>query len=424
MDLKRQNLLLFIVFIVASCGHLGDTENENSDLWSDPKTWSVEMNNGKYGYVDSIGNIMIDYKFDVAREFEGPLAVVLPSRSNGLMYLIDSSGAKVSEPFDYFDVYKKPYIFGHKKNDVDKDEMYLLDSTGKTIIGPYPEIDVGVKRNTFIVSQPCSTCGYRGKKSALVDYNGEFLTPWFAHLSSFNQKHFYIVQNFENDKSINAVVNFDGEMILDWHQSIENQPETEDFFRIETEKSGWNYKGIIDSNANIIVPMNYWLIEYLPVKDMFWAENKSGSSEVYDLYTGDGTLLKKKYSKKYSLCKGTKYIAFQTSSSTYAYYKQEDDKLVQEGPTFPMKYYSYTSSRKTIFGYGRSTTSGYAMPDFNERRSWFYDKGKFGFLDEDLNKVIPAKFDEVGKFYLGKCEVLIGTDEFYIDTLGNRLNEN
>jgi len=48
-------------------------------------------------------------------------------------------------------------------------------------------------------------------------------------------------------------------------------------------------------------------------------------------------------------------------------------------------------------------------PDyFEEGLARFIENGKIGYMDENLNKIIPAQFDGAGPFNKGKAKVCIG----------------
>lgn len=53
-------------------------------------------------------------------------------------------------------------------------------------------------------------------------------------------------------------------------------------------------------------------------------------------------------------------------------------------------------------------------PDYFEKGlARFIEEGKIGFMDEELNKVIPAQFDGAFPFKMGKAKVCIGCTRIY-----------
>ena len=85
---------IILISFISSCKLASPSENQETN----GTLYPVYMN-GKYGYIDSNGKIIIKPQFDDAQDFFEGLAVVY---KNGLAGFIDQSGEFVIEPqFDY-----------------------------------------------------------------------------------------------------------------------------------------------------------------------------------------------------------------------------------------------------------------------------------------------------------------------------------
>ena len=105
------------------------------------KELSVSEKNGKYGFVDENGNVVIDYIFDFADNFSEGLAAVRQEDSWGF---IDTQGNTVI-PFNY----DGAWDFVDGLAPVFKDGLWgFIDKNEKTII-PYQYQNISKKGNTY-----------------------------------------------------------------------------------------------------------------------------------------------------------------------------------------------------------------------------------------------------------------------------------
>ena len=89
----------------------------------------LDNSNDKYGYADTLGNVIIEPQYDFARSFSEGLAVVIKDDKYGF---IDKTGKVVVEP-----KYDNAWLFSDGLAAVKKDGKYgFIDKTGKVVVEP------------------------------------------------------------------------------------------------------------------------------------------------------------------------------------------------------------------------------------------------------------------------------------------------
>lgn len=165
-----------------------------------------QNNKGKWGYVDQNGNIVIDYKYELAGLFEDGTARV---RDGGQFSLIDKTGKFVSGKYTVMQPYAGTdnYLVstGGALIDVDEDEVIrtrrcvdverfggtmvipvknakwgIIDRTGREIIKPTLE-EISNPRDGLIY-----IIGNGGKWGLLNDLYGIVIKPTYTFMGSFN----------------------------------------------------------------------------------------------------------------------------------------------------------------------------------------------------------------------------------------------
>jgi hypothetical protein len=131
--------------------------------FSPPSTWMTFEKNGKEGYEDENGNIVIDAIFDEAGMFENDRAVVKVKDKEGM---IDTSGNYILQPeyTSVYDVKEGMVLF-------EKDDLYgFADPSGKIVIAPQYEF-----ANDFFEGLSCVCKDYTGwidkNNRVVIDYN-------------------------------------------------------------------------------------------------------------------------------------------------------------------------------------------------------------------------------------------------------------
>lgn len=129
----------------------------------------------KYGYIDSLGNVIIPYKFDFAYNFVNNRALV--SENGKVFYFIDKTQKQTSDtfslkniPYPYFNHYSKG-IFTVESQLHDYKKYYFVDIiTGKRINDSYYESCYPKPLNNYIHVQLKDKWG-------LIDFNGNQIIP-------------------------------------------------------------------------------------------------------------------------------------------------------------------------------------------------------------------------------------------------------
>lgn len=90
--------ILFVLGLISIYGCSQDSTSTKSDVTKKYNGVFIPTElNGKYGYVDTAGNTLIDFKYDFANFFDRTGAVV---KSGSSMQLIDRSGEVLSDDYD------------------------------------------------------------------------------------------------------------------------------------------------------------------------------------------------------------------------------------------------------------------------------------------------------------------------------------
>lgn len=201
----------------------------------------------KYGVIDKEGNIVIECKYDELGGFDEGLA---NAKFEGKYGLIDKSGRTVIDfLYDqrvYFD--KNDSLDGEYAEVKINGKYGMIDKTGKLVIACEYDAPFEVRRNRLIVAK-------KNMKYGLLDLNGNIIADFvYNHIDSFNNHGMAIV----NVNNMFGMVNEKGEVVLepiyDWMEGIgtESWRGYWHIFRFSTGCSG-----VADPYGNIVIPVEY-----------------------------------------------------------------------------------------------------------------------------------------------------------------------
>lgn len=118
--------------------------------------------NGKYGYMDTRGNILVKAKYEYCENFINGVAIVKDSDN---YYLIGRNGKKIiNSGFEYISSYDNKYFLCS-----DEKDSYLIDSTGENVDLPIDVIDImRIQKDGVIFRSGNNKCGF-------MDYEGNLI---------------------------------------------------------------------------------------------------------------------------------------------------------------------------------------------------------------------------------------------------------
>lgn len=194
---------------------LGKLSEEQATTLAYPKVdLKLQKKDGKYGYVDSKGNVVIPHQFDEAREFIGEVAIVTDGKTalNG-----------------------------------------LIDKTGKLIYG-YDLRDTVDYENGFIMIS-------KGWVAALIDYSGKQRIPFSAK--------YQMLTYLKKDKLVAAVdangtkglVTTDNEVVIPFEYGSMFIPSGSDGYITVANKDDMKY-GAINLKNEVVIPFEYEELDY------------------------------------------------------------------------------------------------------------------------------------------------------------------
>ncbi len=154
--------------------------------------------NGKFGYIDKNGKLVIDYKFVGAKDFKNGYAEV----SNGTYWaLIDKKGKRISDWYEQINDFKGNLAIVKKL-----DNVGFINRSGKFMGQWYKTIEP-LKYGLYKV--------YKYEKYALVNSEGYIVSQWFDKI--YNFKNGYLEVEKEGKY---AFVNKIGAMVIGWYDKI------------------------------------------------------------------------------------------------------------------------------------------------------------------------------------------------------------
>ncbi len=184
-------LLSFILAIFFSC-----TQKEEREKG---KLYAVLKKN-YWGYEDHNGNVVIDYKFDLARPFVNNRAIVL---LNDKYQIIDETGRSITKQYKDLDRVNDKYFLGGEYG-----ERELIDLQGKVIADSLNSAHQYIIDTNYVVLEK----RWRGEKGYnIIDNNGKQLLPIWVNAVGVNifRERFFGEELGPGEKSKAFPVSFD-----------------------------------------------------------------------------------------------------------------------------------------------------------------------------------------------------------------------
>lgn len=194
-------LLFLLCLLINSCNHKEEILLKEVNLFHDGLACVKSIDNGLYGYINNLGEVIIDYIYDDATPFYHGLAVVKKEESE---YLIDTSGKKVgNNTFEYLNqiTVNRDYttwldLYAGRIDGL----VYLVNNRGEIISKGYREISLSSGDN-FIKVRFADEY-----KEGYIDLSGNEIEHRFLYADDFynglaeveiNSEYCIINKNFE-----------------------------------------------------------------------------------------------------------------------------------------------------------------------------------------------------------------------------------
>lgn len=199
---------------------------------------AVASLNGKQGFINLNGNIVISIKYEICNKFSEGLAAV---RQNGLYGFIDKKGRMVI-PCKYKEIGSDGFSEGLIGVSIDGEieqsyEIWgYIDTTGETVI-PFQEGLTGFPFKSGI------TACYRGSG------------PWLDFIDDDGVPN-YIINKKDGDDDM-VLMNKDGEFVSDFFEQIDS-PDGDGSYVI----SGSSGMGVLNKYGEVVIPCKYSFIAH------------------------------------------------------------------------------------------------------------------------------------------------------------------
>jgi len=353
----------------------------------------------KWGYINSKGVKIIDFKYEEAGLFNDGLAYV---KIDGKYGYINKQGTMVIQP-----QYSKAFEF-HKGVAVAQinDSYGFIDKEGKWIIEPrYDGVYFG--RYSYYWKKNDKVIVYKNDLQGFVHIsNGEakvITKPKYNKLFPFEEgKAYFIIvekdeEGFYTDSITQGYIDEDGKEILKWNNDeddiidIYSSKLKEGLRAVQNKDEKW---GFVDKNQNIVISYKYDYVEgfnnsssIVSLDDKFGVIDKRGN-----------WLLKPEYDSINQGC------VVGLEKNYFLVEKNFKERLISRSN---LKLQSKTYDK---IGYGEQL-----IPVKSE--------GKIGFLNHELKEVIPLQYEDCKSFEYTKGYPFVKIDDewYVIDKTGKQL---
>ena len=326
---------------------------------------------GLWNYVDTSGNILCKGKrFHTVCGFVDGYAKVKLFSKEGSVNFLRSDGSLVwnnDEPFLSTENFQYGYCivrnFKNKENFLDFSGKLLLDDWQYGVCG-FPDAGfyaykkntswnfrrIGSSKDMFdkdfsycssFVSNDKKQRGYYvhmyDKANILLD-NGKFLFPdeWVDMIKYNNG--FIICVNKIDGKTMHKLVRFDGTVIIDYNEFLENYLAYENgYLRIQIKDSdGENFENCIDETGKLISEKWFTVMSSLLEHGFFYvgdASKKSEGKSSTNIMNDEGTLLFPDWSviiRKYVFMKDKSYVIIQNDEFRYNVFSFDGKKVFDD----------------------------------------------------------------------------------------------
>lgn len=257
--------LITMLFILTGCGNStnkGSSDNEDAEV-TKVGNLSLELQqindfseglasakkDGKWGYIDKKGNVVIDFIYEKANDFSEGLASV---EKDGKAGYINAKGEVV---VDF--VYRSTYTFSNGYGVIRDGTYYgVIDKQGNTIIEPnkYMANIVPLSNDLFYVDG-----GYTGDTNLgydIIDKESKVIIDGIAGARNLSEGLIAVKQLYINGKSDMqngkwGFIDKDGNMVIDYQYDDANNF-SDGLVRVVKD----NKYGFIDKNNNVIIEIN------------------------------------------------------------------------------------------------------------------------------------------------------------------------
>lgn len=375
--------------------------------------------NGKWGYKDAKGNVVIAAKYEFeAHPFSNGVAVVRNSGLKGYG-VIDATGREIVPP-QY--TYAFDFVNGMAKVCKDGTDVYgsngkwgFIDTKGNVVIPlKYDRIDGNFDKDSYASAT-------LNKKMQIIDKSGQTISfPTCDELrGTFSNSNLAVALKNKKygmvDKTGKVVIPFDYEILYGEAEGLIAAKQGGLFGFIDT-KNNWvirpsytwggffsnglltvkkgDYYGVIDKKGNVTVPFIYEnAYPQSSTKTPILTVEKNGKKGLVNMRTG-AVIAPAKYDRVSDFTDGAAIIEL---SSKYGVINEAGKEVVAPK-------YDYASA-------------------FIDGLSYVEKDRKYGFIDKTGQLVIPFKYDYVSEFLGGTAAVTVGNERYYIDKKGVKVTD-
>ncbi len=367
---------------------------------------TLECEDCEWGYIDTLGKIIIPPGYEMARDYEKGIALV---KISGKWGMIDQDGGTLLDP-EFDDI----AFVSDAENQIlrivaNREKYGVIDSTGKVIIeAVYDEVAacsedrIGLKK---------------GNKWAFADTRGKLITPFkYEKVQAFSEG----LAAVRHQRKW-GYINTNGDLVIEHKfRKVGNFREDMAWAR----ESG-SFIGYIDKRGNTVIKPTF--------HECFDFDNGMARVRVsneYALINPQGTfILKPKYRKIEPFSEeGVAIVQLNSNSLAYGLIDRQGEKLTSQRyqKIDPLSDGVALVKVNNRFGYISSSGQEIITPKytraepFKEGHGRFIQKGRWGFVNKEGQEVVPAQYSKCQDFEQGKAVVYMGyRNSGLIDASGN-----
>jgi hypothetical protein len=142
----------------------GGSLNGNDSAPAQPRILFPAVNDGKWGFIDSSGQVVVDFKFEAAERFSEGLA---PIKSDGMWGFVNLAGRMAIQP-RFEAVHYTGFVEGHVAVMLEE-KWGCIDNTGRMVIKPSSETPIEFREGL--------APGMNKDKFGFMDVSGKMTIP-------------------------------------------------------------------------------------------------------------------------------------------------------------------------------------------------------------------------------------------------------
>ncbi len=315
--------------------------------WTQKLLLPIKQANDLYGYVDTLGNWMIEPKYDDASLFSEGFAAVC---KNDSCFYINKEGKRTSD-FYYEEVenYKNGVAIVKKEN-----LFYIVNRSGQFISKGY--MDMNESSNHLFV---CKDKGLYGA----INEKGETVIPFaYTKLGNFKNGYaYYLSSNYGLINSNNQI----NQAKWDWISDVDTNS-------IVVVKKHAKF-GLMHTNDELVLPVEYDFINYCSNGIYLIVKNN-----LYGFYNALETCFVTEIAFDYNQAYNNAYY---TNGKYFKLLLDDEVALVDANGRYSINYGTYSN----LF---------FAKCDIIRIQK----NNKYGFVDRKLKAITPAEFDKASDF--------------------------